>query len=143
MGAIQDNLDKVRVPVEVSCKWCGQSKPEHTQWPVRSNYYQCKGELAPWVGCCFEPKPVETFCIDCGQPTTPGKGSARCPGCWSDRLDYVRDAIITDQTTGSGDYSEAEDYANRITGEPLGTCDTFGHSGDRHPKNNFCENWLP
>ena len=85
MGAIQDNLDKIRKPVEVSCKWCGQSKPEHTQWPVRSNYYQCKGELAPWVGCCFEPKPVETFCIDCGQPTTPGKGSARCPGCWEDR----------------------------------------------------------
>ena len=32
-----------------------------------------------------EPKPVETFCIDCGQPTIPGKGSARCAGCWSDR----------------------------------------------------------
>jgi hypothetical protein len=29
--------------------------------------------------------PLETFCIDCGQPTTPGKGSARCPGCWEDR----------------------------------------------------------
>ena len=30
-------------------------------------------------------KPVETFCIDCGQPTIPGKGSARCAGCWEDR----------------------------------------------------------
>lgn len=31
--------------------------------------------------------PPETTCIDCGQPTTPGKGSARCPGCWEDRCD--------------------------------------------------------
>ena len=27
-----------------------------------------------------------TFCIDCGQPTTPGKGSKRCPSCWEDRV---------------------------------------------------------
>ena len=33
----------------------------------------------------FAPKPESTFCIDCGQPTTPGKGSARCAGCWQDR----------------------------------------------------------
>lgn len=31
----------------------------------------------------------ETTCIDCGQPTTPGKGSARCPGCWEDRCGQV------------------------------------------------------
>jgi len=31
------------------------------------------------------PSKPETTCIDCGQPTTPGKGSARCPGCWEDR----------------------------------------------------------
>lgn len=24
-------------------------------------------------------------CIDCGRPTTPGPGSARCPECWDDR----------------------------------------------------------
>jgi hypothetical protein len=35
-----------------------------------------------------KPKP-ETTCIDCGQPTTPGKGSARCPSCWEDRCDYL------------------------------------------------------
>jgi hypothetical protein len=29
--------------------------------------------------------PEPTTCIDCGRPTTPGKGSARCPGCWEDR----------------------------------------------------------
>src|SRR5579863_4193858 len=29
--------------------------------------------------------PEPTFCIDCGQPTMPGKGSARCPACWQDR----------------------------------------------------------
>lgn len=29
--------------------------------------------------------PEPTTCIDCGQPTTPGKGSARCPGCWEHR----------------------------------------------------------
>jgi hypothetical protein len=29
--------------------------------------------------------PEPTTCIDCGQPTTPGKGSARCPSCWQDR----------------------------------------------------------
>lgn len=27
----------------------------------------------------------ETTCIDCGQPTTLGKGSARCSACWEDR----------------------------------------------------------
>ena len=28
----------------------------------------------------------ETFCKDCGLPTMPGAGSARCPQCWDDRL---------------------------------------------------------
>lgn len=30
--------------------------------------------------------PEPTTCIDCGQPTTPGKGSARCPGCGASML---------------------------------------------------------
>lgn len=28
---------------------------------------------------------VETFYIDCGAETNPGKGSARCKNCWEDR----------------------------------------------------------
>jgi hypothetical protein len=35
--------------------------------------------------------PESTFCIDCGQPTTPGKGSARCPSCWQDRCGQIQD----------------------------------------------------
>ena len=45
---------------EPKCKWCGETKPEHTTWPARSNYWQCKNELALWAGCCFEPEPVCT-----------------------------------------------------------------------------------
>ena len=71
MGAIQDNLDKIRTP-EPLCTDCGLSESGHSQ-------------LREWDYHRFSPKPVETFCIDCGQPTTPGKGSARCPGCWEDR----------------------------------------------------------
>jgi len=26
-------------------------------------------------------------CKDCGIPTIPGRGSARCPACWEDRCD--------------------------------------------------------
>ena len=26
-----------------------------------------------------------TTCVDCGQPTKPGPGSARCKQCWDDR----------------------------------------------------------
>jgi hypothetical protein len=33
------------------------------------------------------------------------------------RLNGVRDAIITDQATGAGDYSEAEEHADRIVGK--------------------------
>lgn len=29
---------------------------------------------------------VNTVCIDCGVPTKPGTGSARCPQCWQDRV---------------------------------------------------------
>jgi Zn finger protein HypA/HybF involved in hydrogenase expression len=39
---------------------------------------------------CME-KPESTFCIDCGQPTTLGKGSARCPSCWEDRCGQIQD----------------------------------------------------
>jgi hypothetical protein len=31
---------------------------------------------------------VSTYCKDCGKPTKPGKGSARCPECWEDRCGY-------------------------------------------------------
>ena len=35
----------------------------------------------------LKPKEVTaTVCIDCGVPTTPGTGSARCPQCWQDRV---------------------------------------------------------
>ena len=65
MGAIQDNWDKYNV------KFTSEPPPKMT-WP------EIKAELASL--------PEPTFCIDCGQPTTPGKGSARCPSCWQDRL---------------------------------------------------------
>src|ERR1700678_4370495 len=35
-----------------------------------------------------------TFCIDCGQPTTPGKGSARCLGCWQDRCQSYEETPV-------------------------------------------------
>jgi hypothetical protein len=50
-----------------------------------SEYCEVCEHLRPMREAAARPKPVETFCIDCGQPTAPGKGSARCPGCWSDR----------------------------------------------------------
>lgn len=56
MGAIQNNLDKIR---------------------AREHYTE-QARLAA-------ESPEPTFCIDCGQPTTPGKGSARCPSCWESR----------------------------------------------------------
>ena len=35
----------------------------------------------------LKPKEVTAIvCIDCGVPTTPGTGSARCPQCWQDRV---------------------------------------------------------
>ena len=34
------------------------------------------------------------------------------------RIEGIRNALITDQATGAGDYSEAEEYANRIVGTP-------------------------
>jgi hypothetical protein len=34
-----------------------------------------------------------------------------------EKLATIRDRIITDQTTSAADYSEAEEYANRMVGE--------------------------
>ena len=54
-----------------------------------------------------------TFCIDCGQPTTPGKGSARCPSCWQDRCgtgDVTKDASFSDTP------SDAPKPAKPLTG---------------------------
>jgi len=43
--------------------------------------------LHRWLNARMDVQALEpmTTCIDCRQPTTPGKGSARCPGCWEDR----------------------------------------------------------
>jgi len=54
----------------VSCSQCLDTGFVHTGFEIKA---------------CPLCSPEPTFCIDCGQPTTPGKGSARCPGCWSDR----------------------------------------------------------
>ena len=35
----------------------------------------------------------------------------------AEERERIRDAIITDQTTGAGDYSEAEEYADKIVGK--------------------------
>jgi hypothetical protein len=45
------------------------------------------------------------------QLNTSEASGAECPIC---EIDRIRDAIVTDQTTGAGDYSEAEEYANKI-----------------------------
>ncbi len=89
MGAIQDNWNKYNV------KFTSEPPPKMT-------WSEIKAELAslPEPTFCIDcypngllgdgepcPKhPPKTICIDCGQPTTPGKGSARCPSCWQDRL---------------------------------------------------------
>ena len=75
MGAIQDNLDKIRAR-------------EHYTEQARLAGENEKADAVDFWESEQLRKPESTLCIDCGQPTTPGKGSARCPGCWEDRLDY-------------------------------------------------------
>ena len=72
MGAIQDNLDKIRAR-------------EHYTEQARLAGENEKADAVDFWESEQLRKPEPTFCIDCGQPTTPGKGSARCPGCWEDR----------------------------------------------------------
>lgn len=42
------------VPSEQMCRWCGEEKSLHVTYPARSNYWQCRREVAPFVGCTFE-----------------------------------------------------------------------------------------
>ena len=72
MGAIQDNLDKIRAR-------------EHYTEQARLAGENEKADAVDFWESEQLRKPESTLCIDCGQPTTPGKGSARCPGCWEDR----------------------------------------------------------
>lgn len=48
----------------------------------------------------------ETKCKDCGAPTQPGPGSARCPECWEDRCSVSKAAEAwTTEIDVSGDRS--------------------------------------
>jgi hypothetical protein len=44
-------------------------------------------ESVPCPGC-YVPRLQTSVCIDCGTPTQPGPGSARCKACWDDRCGY-------------------------------------------------------
>jgi len=35
------------------CKWCGEDKELHVTYPARADYFQCRSEKAPFVGCAY------------------------------------------------------------------------------------------